>query len=176
MAKLEDCLGYVLQNEGGYGEPPEDDQPTNFGVIAEDIAKYRNVPVATITVGDIRALTLMEATEIYRLQYWNPLRLDQVINQNIATCILDTGVQRGLGVGAIYAQRVCNLLGAALVVDGIIGSSTIAALNKCDQAKFIKAYENLEAAGYLAIISAHPMDLKYKHGWMARAARLLTLA
>lgn len=175
MAKLELSMPYLIFNEGGYGEPPEDDQPTNYGIIAADISIYRNVPISSITRDDIKNLTMIEATAIYNLQFWQPLRLDQVNDQNIATCIFDTAVQRGLSVGAIYAQRVCNLLGGALVADGILGSYTVAALNKCDRTLFIKNYENMEVAGYVAIIAAHPKDAIYRHGWMTRAQRLLTL-
>lgn len=175
MAKLEACLPYVLANEGGYSEPPLNDQPTNYGIIANSLAKYRKVPVDQITKQDIMNLTVMEATEIYRLHYWNPLRLDEVNDHAIATAILDVGVVRGISVGAKYAQRVCNQLGAALVVDGLIGFRSLAAINACEREKFIRAYENLDAAGFLAIIAHNPKMHIFERGWLARAHRLLSL-
>lgn len=176
MADLAQSLPYLRTNEGGYGEPPETDQPTNCGIIAADLAQYLNISVKDVTVQMLKNLSPTGIADIYRKLYWDELCLGSVADQNIATCIFDTAVNRGLSVGAKYAQRTCNLLGCALVVDGVIGAHTIAAINSCERAKFINIFENLEAAGYLAILAAHPEDAKYKNDWMGRAKRLLTLA
>ena len=120
-------------------------------------------------------LTIMEATEIYRKFYWDKLRLNEVTNQNLATCIFDTSVNRGPEVAVKYTQKVLNTLGAALVVDGEMGLRTIAALNTVSVARFINGFEALEVAGYLAVIAAHPAYKIYENGWMNRAKKLFSL-
>lgn len=173
MAKIEDCLPYVLVNEGGF--TIDDGGPTNFGIVASDVAKYRGIPVSSVTETMMRNLTEAEATAIYAAQYFTPMRLNEVNDRGIATACLDAGVNFGISAGAKYAQRALNLLGGALVVDGEIGVHTTSALNLIDVVKFIKAFENLVAAGYLAIIAHNPAMSIYERGWMARATRLLTL-
>lgn len=176
MAKFEDSIQYIFSNEGvGYEEPPATDQPTNTGIIADDIATFRNIPISLVTAITVKMLTMTEIMAIYKNNYWMRLRLDEVDDQGIATCIFDTGVNRGLSVAVKYTQRVCNMLGAALVVDGQLGLHTIVAIKKCNRGQFIRAFENLEAAGYMAIIAAHPRDEKYRAGWMARTKRLFSL-
>lgn len=174
MAKFDNSIEYVLQNEGGYCI--DDGGPTNFGIVIDDVAKFRGVPASSLNASDMKALSKQEALAIYRQQYWAPLVLDFVNDQNIATSILDIGVNKGLGVGARYAQKVCCLLGHEVVVDGKIGTLTIQALNACDPAQFIRQIEGLDVAGYEALIANNPHKYaRYRIGWERRAKRLLTL-
>lgn len=172
MAKIELSMPYVLLNEGGYAEPPQIDQPTKYGIIAATLAEFLGRPV---TKADIRNLSIETATAIYKKQYWERMGLDDVDDQNIATCLFDTGVNRGVHVGALYAQQTCNGLGARLVLDGVIGPLSKQEINYHQRALFIQYYERLEWAGYQAILSTHPEDEKYRLGWEGRAKRLLTL-
>lgn len=176
MAEISLSLPYVYKNEGvGYETYPATDQPTNTGIIAADVAKYRGVKLSRIAPQDVKDLTPEEIEAIYLQQYWNPLRLSEVNDQGIATCVFDSGVVRGIGIGAKYAQRTCNSLGSSLVIDGQIGLHTLAALNIQSRPQFIRQYVALMEAGYDAIIESHPGDARYKKGWYSRASRLLTL-
>lgn len=176
MAAFNVSLPYVITNEGtGYEGPPITDQPTNTGIIAADVAKYRMVPLSSITIEIMKSLTYQEIEDIYLQQYWNPLRLSEVIDQSMATCIFDISVNRGLTVGPKYAQRVCNLNGGALVVDGVVGTRSLAAINSQDRKAFIRHMVSMMESGYDSIIAAHPVDEKYRRGWFNRANRLLTL-
>lgn len=176
MADFNQALAYVIPNEGvGYETIPQTDQPTNTGIIASDIAEYRNVPLSQVSDDMVKSLTQDEITKIYNALYWQKIMGDQILDQGIATCIFDTCVNRGVGTGVMYAQRVCNMLKAALVVDGDFGLHTLSAVNLLDRSSFIKTYENMEAAGYLAIVAHIPADKKYLSGWQARARKLFTL-
>lgn len=175
MADIESSIEYVLENEGGYAEPPLVDQPTKYGVIAADIAKFRNCPIETVSVQDIKDLTKLEATEIYRTQYFDVIQGNKIADQKIATCIFDTAVNRGVQVSVKYTQRALNMSGGNLSVDGIMGSKTLFLLNQVYRPTFIKRFESFEWSGYLAILAEHPEDEKYRNGWMERANKLLTL-
>ena len=176
MSDFNEALEYVLGNEGtGYSGPPENDQPTNSGITAAAVAEFRGVPASSITARDIQNLLGGEINAIYKKLYWDALQLGSVTDQAIATCIFDTGVNRGIGVGAKYAQRACNINGSQLVADGRVGFATLSALNQAKRGPFIRVFQSLEAAGYLAILAAHPEDARYENGWMARSRRLLTL-
>lgn len=176
MADFDKALEYVVENEGrGYETWPQTDQPTNTGIIAADISEWKKIPKARVSAEDVKNLSWSDIRAIYKQFYWDKIRGDEIFDQGIATCVFDTCVVRGLGTGIKYAQRTCNLLGGALVVDGEIGLRTLASLNQIPREKFIKVYENLEAAGYLAIVSAHPEDERYLKGWLNRAKRLFSL-
>ncbi len=174
MAKIEASMPYLIVNEGGYAEPPVIDQPTNMGITLKDLQDFRGSGV--VTTLDLRNLTKMEATEYYRHNFWDLMCLDQLNDQNMATVIFDTGVNRGLPCAVKYAQKVLTFLGYIIDVDGLMGKRTIAALNVVYRGLFVPRYEALEFAGYEAILAIHPEDEKYRDGWEARAARLLLLA
>lgn len=176
MANLKTALEYVLQNEGiGFEDYPRTDQPTNSGIIARDIAIHRNVPLSHITRTDVKDLTPQEIESIYREQYWQKIRGDEIEDGRVATAIFDCSVVRGYGVGVKYTQRICNMLGGALVLDGQMGLQTLGALNQMNRGPFIRHLELLMAAGFEAIAHAHPVDQRYLNGWLSRAKRLLTL-
>lgn len=173
MSDFDSALQYVLDNEGGFTDDPEDSGgATNFGITHEDLSNFLGHAVST---DDVRNMTLDTASQIYRQCYWNPMRLDEVASSPIATAIFDTGVNRGISIGAKYAQRVCNQEGASLSVDGSIGPLSLAAINSTPPAVFIQDYYDLVKAGYDAIIANRPSQRVFQNGWMARAKKLLTL-
>ncbi len=175
MAQIEKSIDYVLKNEGGF--TIDSGGPTMWGITIPPLAAFRKVPVTSITEEDIRHLTVAEATEVYKEQFWDRMNLDGVGSQSIATCIFDIGVNRGTKIGQIYAQKVCNLIGPhMLVLDGKIGHASLFAINSCPRTQFIKQYEALVVAGYHAIAEHNPAKFhKYLKGWLSRAERLLTL-
>lgn len=176
MANFKEALEYVKLNEGiGYSTYPETDQPTNTGITRSALADYLHVSISSISDDLIKSLTQDNISDIYRKLYWDKIMGDQIEDQGIATCIFDTCVNRGTKIGVIYTQRTCNMLGAALVADGIFGLYTLAAINMQHRPSFIKTFENLETAGYLAIVASHPEKERYLRGWMNRAKKLFTL-
>lgn len=173
MSDFNAAFQYVLVNEGGFSDDDEDSGgATNFGITHDDFAKFLGHAVST---EDVKNMTQDQAQAAYLEFYWTPLRLEAIVNDGVATCIFDTGVNRGISVGSKYAQRVCNILGSELSIDGQIGPLTIAEVNKYDQSKFINVYFNLVKAGYDSIVANHPSQNVFYRGWMNRANRLLTL-
>lgn len=164
------AIEFVLVNEGGY--TVDSGGPTNWGVTLPDLEKFRGV---SCDASDMKLLSKDEAIRIYQKQYWLPLDLSGVLDTGIATSILDIGVNRGLSIGAKYAQRVCNQLGYLTLIDGRIGPHTLESINLCRRADFIPLMEMMDLAGYEAVIAAHPEYHIYRTGWQKRAKRLLTL-
>jgi lysozyme family protein len=176
VADFEAALPYILKNEGtGYEGPPATDQPTNSGIISADVAQYRKVNISTITVSIMMRLTQQEIHDIYLQCYWNAMRLSEINDQAIATAIFDCGVNRGIGIGAKYAQRVCNMKNLGLVIDGKIGDNSLVAINQLSRAYFIQNLVHMMDSGYDAIAVTHPEKARFLKGWLARSNRLLTL-
>lgn len=174
MAEFKQSIDYVLENEGGYCV--DSGGPTNFGIVIGDVAAFRGIPSYAISAEDMQELTKDEAEQIYKKLYWDHMGLDQVLDQNVATALFDTAVNRGIGTLAKYAQRTCILLGFELMIDGRIGPATIAAINACARAKFIPQLADIDIRGYDNLIIAHPDLAIYRDGWENRAKRLLMLA
>lgn len=174
VAKIEDSIKYVLDNEGGF--TIDDGGPTMWGITKPDIAAFKHVSVSSISTEEVRDLSVAEATEIYRQLYWNKLSLDNILDQGKATAIFDIGVNRGISIGAKYAQKSATLCGSTLVEDGVIGFKSIAGINVVDHSCFIKHIESLLWASYQAIVAHNPAKYGiYLKGWEGRAKRLLTL-
>lgn len=138
MASFDQAMQVVLENEGGYvnrrtdpgGETYQGISRKNFpfwaGWSTVDAAKagpdfpavlYRN-PLLTETV-----------REFYLQNFWNPL-YHEIISQAIATKLMDTSVNEGVGTAVRLLQSsLSHLSGTPAVVDGIFGPATLDFVN-----------------------------------------------
>lgn len=121
MAEFDkDAQRWVLASEGGYVDHPRDPGgATNMGITHRTLAAWRGEKVSK---ADVRALTRAEALEIYKAQYWDTIRGDQ-LPAGLDYALFDYAVNSGPGRAAKDLQRV---LGVA--ADGIIGALTLAAI------------------------------------------------
>ena len=120
-------LAFVLPWEGGYTDDPRDPGgATNKGIIqAEyDATRKKN----GLQTQSVRNITTAEASDIYLLEYWNPLNCDK-LNPGVANCVFDSGVNSGIEKGALWLQQAINSLSGAIVIpeDGHLGPDTVAA-------------------------------------------------
>lgn len=162
MAKIENSIDYVLQNEGRskYTNTPGDPGgPTKWGVTWRALAQYRH---KAVTADDVKNLTLGEATSVYKHDYWDACGLDEYRDQSCATVVFDCAVNRGVGVAHAYVKYVCAALRKANV-------------NECDPHQFIRSFESRSESGYQAIVASKPSMWKFLKGWLNRAKRMLTL-
>jgi len=104
----------VLRHEGGYSADPRDPGgETRFGISKR---AYPDV--------DILRLTEDEAKAIYRRDYWDKLRPDE-LPQELAICLFDCAVNMGRDKAVRLLQRACGV-----AQDGVMGGNTIAAANR----------------------------------------------
>lgn len=147
------AVANVLEHEGGYVNDPDDPGgETNFGISKR---AYPNL--------DIKALDLGAATDIYRRDYWAPIKGDQ-LPPDVAIYLLDTAVNIGVGRAVRMLQTAVGVL-----ADGVVGPATINAskapgtLQRLDVAR-LRYYRSL------------PAFVKYGKGWTRRAAETFHLA
>lgn len=153
-------MTYLLQNEGGYVNNPNDHGGcTQFGITKISLSAFRH---RVVTCEDIRALTIKEITEIYRLNYWDALRLEDITNDSIATALFDTAVVRGVGTSRLYAKYVCDKLKQPHI-------------NTCTPGAFITLFVKRLKEGYDNIAASNPTQSVFLKGWHNRADRLMTL-
>lgn len=166
----------VLQLEGGsaYTDDKTDrGGKTRYG-ITEATARAHGYK------GEMKDLPKDVARSIYRDQYWDINRLDDVgaLSEKIAKEVYDTGVNMGTGVAARFLQQSINYLnydhalGADLVVDGQIGRLTTNALAQLlrqrgpqGEVVVLRCLNGLQQARYMEIAAKDISQRKYAYGW-----------
>ena len=113
------CIKYVLASEGGYVNHRDDPGgPTNMGITQSTLAAWRKRPVS---VDEVKRLTRAEAERIYRAQYWDTIRGDE-LPPGVDYAVFDISVNSGPGRAAKFLQQALRI-----EADGVVGSKTIAA-------------------------------------------------
>lgn len=122
MANFNIALAKVLKREGGYANDPNDKGGETYKGISRKanpdakmwilIDKYKkecggvNTDFKSKLAKD-KSIT-DEVNIIYKTKYWNPFKLDKVLNQKLAEQIFDDAVNRGVGAAC---KLCCVLLG-----------------------------------------------------------------
>lgn len=111
MSSWERAIQFVLAYEGGYVNDPNDaGGETNFGISKR---AYPSV--------DIKALTVDQAKDIYKKDYWAAVCADQ-LPEPLSIAVFDCAVNQGVGVASRLLQ-----LAVGATVDGKVGPKTIGA-------------------------------------------------
>ena len=118
-ADFERALALVLVHEGGYVDHPADSgDATNLGVTIGTLADWPGRPA---TKAEVKALTKATVAPIYRRNYWNAVRGDE-LPFGVDFCVFDVAVNSGKGRAIPSLQRAFS------VVDGgKIGPLTLSA-------------------------------------------------
>jgi lysozyme family protein len=153
MAKFEDAVQETLKFEGGYVYDPNDPGgETNMGITKRD---YPDV--------DIKNLTVEQAKEIYRRDFWNSL-YDEIISQPLANKLFDMGVNMG---ERRAVQRLQLVLPPPQIIDGIFGPETLQAVNLAGESLLPKYKLSLEGY-YRSLVTQKPALNKFLTGWLRR--------
>jgi len=154
----------VIGHEGGYVNDPDDPGgETKFGISKESYLEL-----------DIKNLTLDQAKEIYKRDYWDRLALDMIKSSTVANEMFDTAVNMGVHRGAIIAQKAVNFLSKSddlLTLDGVVGPKTLGALNKWCEKDALALFRALNGEQYIIykdILDGRPKSRKYSRGWLRR--------
>jgi hypothetical protein len=105
--------------------------------------------------------------DFYKINYWNPNKLDDVLDQHIADEIFTTGVLTHPKTAAKFAQRVIGVND-----DGVIGPASLKALNSYSSKLFDKEYDDEEIKHYMNLIKNNPKFKIYEKGWKNRAVAI----
>ncbi|MDX1558674.1 MAG: glycosyl hydrolase 108 family protein [Marinobacter sp.] len=181
MRRLTQIIDDLIEREGGYVHH-EDDKggPTMYG-ITEKVARLHNFD------GKMQHMPKTLAVAIYKDQYWSGPNFDRVamLNQHIAEEMLDTGVNMGISVAGAFLQRALNALNnqgthySDLVVDGLIGNSTIGALKDYldrrqheGERVLLKALNCLQGERYIEIAEGREANESFVFGWFSHRVGL----
>jgi lysozyme family protein len=138
MADFDTAVNIVLAHEGGYENSPLDaGGETKFGISQR---AYPNL--------NIKKLTLEQAKDLYKKDYWFANNYDKLKNQFVANKLFDVAVNVGSMVINKAAQQAYNILATALnytyqlQIDGKFGKNTIDLINEID-GKIVTIYINI---------------------------------
>ena len=160
MAEYNPAIDYVLVNEGGYTNNPNDPGgATNFGIL------QREWPGV-----DIRRITRQQAIEWYLPNYWNKATYTGINSQQVATKLFDMHVNLGLIPAVVIAQHALGF--AEPDIDGDMGPMTVKAINAADPTKFLSSVISLLVTHYKALEGKNPKLMVFDRGWMARANKI----
>lgn len=142
------CLGEVLSHEGGYVNHPSDPGgETNMGISKRSYPKE-----------NIKGMTRARAAEIYRRDYWAPLRGDD-LPTGLDLVAFDPAVNSGVSRGAKWLQAALGV-----TADGKIGPATLAAAHSSD----VPAVINRACDLRLAWLRTLPTWKTFGKGWSRR--------
>lgn len=152
------AIEFVFQFEGGYVFDPNDPGgETKYGISHKSYPKL-----------DIKNLTIEHAQEIYRRDYWQSCKCDE-LSSPMSIVVFDTAVNQGVHL----AKRLLQIsLGVA--VDGVIGDKTIAASHKSGREQ-IKLFLSERLAAYARLMASNTVLLNYARGWSHRVISLAEL-
>lgn len=114
------ALKLMFGHEGGYVNVASDrGGPTKYGITHRTLAAHRGK--ASVTVDQVRAMSIEEATDIYRRSYWGQSGGD-VLPPGIDYAAFDFGVNSGPARAVKVLQEILGVR-----VDGHLGEETLKA-------------------------------------------------
>lgn len=152
-APFDSAFDKLIDHEGGYVNNPSDPGgETKFGI------SKRAYPDLNIS-----GLTLEQAKEIYRRDYWERAKCDQ-LHPAVAFQVFDTAVNSGIGQSIRFLQRAVGVAD-----DGIVGPLTIKAIGLCDPEVVIARF-NGQRLDFMTKLSTWDV---FGRGWARRIAKNL---
>ena len=142
---FESALAMVLKHEGGFVDHPKDPGgATNMGVT---LGTYEQWVGRSVTIAEMKALTFDDVAPIYRKNYWDRVRGDD-LPEGVDLTVFDWAVNSGPSRSAKALQKI-----VMVTRDGAIGPKTLYAVANQEPDKIIDAmytarqrfYERLNA-------------------------------
>ena len=153
---FEQSLKMILHHEGGYVNHPSDPGGrTNLGVTQAVYESWVDQPV---TEEEMRSLTVEDVTPIYRSNYWDRARCDD-LKSGVDFAVFDLCVNGGVGRGAKMLQKVVGV-----TQDGGIGPQTLGAVSRMDPVDIIEQYAGEREAFYRRLKTFDT----FGRGWLRR--------
>ncbi len=160
MTTFERAMDFVLKWEGGYVNHPSDPgSETNYGISKR---AHPNV--------DILNLRKDQALTIYREEYWNAIKGDELPSA-IAIAVMDYAVNSGVYRASCALQDLVHA-----EVDGQIGPNTLKQVQIAADhlgAKVIAQKVVMQRSDFLCGLISDPDLIPFMKGWMRRTHSLM---
>ncbi|MEL6377330.1 MAG: holin-associated N-acetylmuramidase [Pseudomonadota bacterium] len=185
MHDVDSLIDHVLRREGGYVNDPDDPGgATKYGITIHTMRRF-GVDVdgnGVVDIRDVKALPVDTARDIYKREYFEGPRIDELPEQ-LQASVFDMFVNAG-GNAIKILQRLLNSMGQAVSVDGALGPQTIGAAHVASDSApdhIADAYGIARRNYYFALADRRPASRKYartraggKGGWIKRAEEFIS--
>lgn len=158
----------LLGHEGGFTEDPRDPGNWTGGRVNVGVLRGTKFGIAANTYPneDIRNLTVERAKFIYRRDFWNAVRADE-LPPVVRYAVFDAAVNSGVRQSVRWLQRALGVRD-----DGVLGPVTIAAVRAADAHALLRRVLATRLR-FMTDLSTWPT---FGRGWARRIADLLRAA
>lgn len=184
MSNFDWAVENVLHHEGGFNDIVGDSGgATNWGISLRFLQSVGDLDGdglpdgdldgdGDVDIDDIRNASREDAIKLYRDNFWKPNKCDAILSGLISNKVFDMAVNMGSKQAWKIVQRSINKLGGDLVVDGIVGINTIAAVNSflAKDFELVTVIRERQGNFYETLIERKPILAKFRLGWRRRAA------
>jgi len=167
MAKATDAINRVIYIEGGFVNNPADKGgPTKYGITQ---AVYDKFIGRKSSIDEIKNMPIGNAVAIYKKNYWDKIRGDEINSYAVAYAIFDQAVNWGLDKAIKRTQRVLNE-----PETGTLTNAQLSLLNSVHEQAFIDSYLEFARQAYLLTVASNPAYEQFKDGWLNRVEKIRT--
>lgn len=158
MSGFKKAVEHILLEEGGYSFDPRDPGgETKYGISKRAYPKE-----------DVKNLTVEQAKELYRRDYWNPIKGDD-LPPSIALITFDAAVNQGVSKASKWLQKAVGV-----EQDGKVGPATVAAAKASSSSLMVQEIATYRLRHYLGM--DNNTEEVYEKGWIARLLRTVIRA
>ena len=167
MADFDPSFMRVIELEGGWTLTDNDGDlggMTFAGISRKANPNWSGWPL--IDDGAISETPVLrdKVKTLYKIRYWDPLRLDEIKDQGVASHIFSCSVLSGPSTAALLSQ-----VGANVIADGDIGPITVSAINSISSELWEMRFCVARIIRYSKIVTKDPTQRKWFLGWVNRA-------
>lgn len=163
MAEFEKAIPLILKWEGGYVDDKDDlGGATNRGIIFKIFKQYAAQFGLPPTKDGLKQLSEEQAKIIYKDRFWNPMKGDDINDQQVANIIFDGFVNAGTSTLKIAQKE------ASTEADGIFGPHTIARINASNGKILFEGIKDARIRYYHMIAERREQNKKFLKGWLNR--------
>lgn len=150
-------IAAVLEQEGSEftNDPDDPGGPTRYGITAEVLGEARQLG-RMATAEEVRALTVEEASEIYRQRYIYAPRFQLLPDDQLKMFMVDCGVNHGR---ARATRMLQHAVGTA--EDGVLGPVTLSATLCSDPQRLLAALVRARVELIVTWMQAIPARRKF---------------
>ncbi|MFI3322229.1 MAG: glycosyl hydrolase 108 family protein [Rikenellaceae bacterium] len=166
-------LNKIIEHEGGFSDIVGDPGgKTNRG-ISWDTWKSFAKPTLGLepTVENLKSITIDDAKKIYIENFWKTYRVDEIANVDLKYAFFDFCINAPVGSITAFQTILNREFNKDIVIDGIIGSKTIEAINSVDQEKLYNEFIDARSDFYYMQEQKDQGKKKFQKGWQARVDR-----
>ncbi len=153
---FEDAVAFTIDVLEGGGQIVRDDG----GVTRWGIAQKYHPDV------DVELLTRQGAIAIYRAEYWDHLRCDD-LPPWVRDVVFDMGVNPGQGHAVDMLQEELRV-----ERDGVIGPDTLAAARRAAPMRLVEGLTARRILYYFGQTMTYPYKLQWINGWIRRSIKV----